>query len=125
MNLKELKQLAEKATNTKWEAYNANEGTEYSAHWKVADYEYFNPSNEDKPAIDISIDYSHNGEADAQFIAACNPTTVIQLIESLELATKSLKLCIRKMSKTAWVEDDCYNFATEAINQIKDKVGLE
>jgi hypothetical protein len=86
INLKELKQLAEKAT------------------------------------MNSQTKYPHAmSDDDAQFIAACNPTQVIQLIESLELAVEALDR----------IEGHTRGFGFQAewaafcLNQIKDKVGLE
>lgn len=79
--LDEIEALAKRATPGPWAAYDSNEGTwPPRPGWSVANDAFHNPPADDEDAPWIAVDLHVGQQADAEFIAAADPSTVLALI---------------------------------------------
>ena len=87
MDTKELRKLAEGATQGKWPDETWCSDFECNGRWAAIGPIHKQRDSEDE--IDPNSDASKAAENDAAYIAACNPKTLLQLLDRIERLEKN------------------------------------
>lgn len=96
--VKKLMEAREKAVPGEWQVSNANEGMEHAPLWTVCDEEYYNPTDENKPCIQIQVNMGQKEDAEFITLAANSISEIAEYVLKLEAEIEELK----KENKIAW-----------------------